>query len=217
VYRSRGRGRAVERLLARLDALADNSRRITSVNRNVGFFTSGYNYLIQVLPALIVAPLFIRGEAEFRVIAQAGIAFAPLLGAFSVVVNQCPDLSSHAAVTARLGALGQAIDGARAAGRQDVGVVEDHGRVAREALTLRAANGGRLPVNSPSAIIRHGTRLLVTGRNEVAQAARFRAVAGLGRSGGGANNPAAVGRVVVPAPTSVPAAGNAPRTIDRNR
>ena len=34
-----------ERLLKRIDELVQNFRRITSVNRNLGFFTTGYNYL----------------------------------------------------------------------------------------------------------------------------------------------------------------------------
>ena len=58
----------------------DNYRRITSVNRNLGFFTTGYNYLIQIIPALIVAPLYIRGEVEFGVVTQSAMAFAQLLG-----------------------------------------------------------------------------------------------------------------------------------------
>ena len=45
-------GRAKARLRRRLDDLVDNYRRITSVNRNLGFFTTGYNYLIQIIPAL---------------------------------------------------------------------------------------------------------------------------------------------------------------------
>ena len=40
--------------------------RIIAVNRNLGFFTTGYNYLIQIIPALIVAPLFIRGAGRVR-------------------------------------------------------------------------------------------------------------------------------------------------------
>src|SRR5262244_1675896 len=39
------------------------------------FFTTGYNYLIQIIPALIVAPRFIRGEVEFGVITQSAVAF----------------------------------------------------------------------------------------------------------------------------------------------
>ena len=30
-----------------------------------GVFHPGYNYLIQIIPVLIVAPLYIRGEVEF--------------------------------------------------------------------------------------------------------------------------------------------------------
>jgi len=50
------------RLLRRIESFVVNFRKITSVNRNVGFFTTGYNWLIQIIPALIVAPSFIAGQ-----------------------------------------------------------------------------------------------------------------------------------------------------------
>ncbi len=50
------------RLLNRLERFVDNFRKITSVNRNVGFFTTGYNWLIQIIPAVIVATFFIAGQ-----------------------------------------------------------------------------------------------------------------------------------------------------------
>jgi putative ATP-binding cassette transporter len=101
----RHEGRLTDRLLRRVDSLTDNFRRIISVNRNVGFFATGYNYLIQIIPMLIVAPLFIRGKVEFGVITQSAVAFAQLLGAFSLIVNQFQSISSFAAVIARLSAL----------------------------------------------------------------------------------------------------------------
>jgi putative ATP-binding cassette transporter len=182
---TRHEGRLTARLLRRLDALVDNYRRITSVNRNLGFFTTGYNYLIQIIPALIVAPLFIRREVEFGVVTQSGMAFAQLLGAFSLVVNQFQSLSSYAAVTARLGVLGDAIDRVSPAARHAIETVEDRGRVAYEGLTLRAPNGDRPLVNDLSAEIQHGKRLLVTGPDEVARVALLRAVAGLWGTGSG--------------------------------
>lgn len=54
--------RHTARLLDRLEELIANFRRIIAINRNVGFFTTGYNWLIQIIPALIVAPAFIRGK-----------------------------------------------------------------------------------------------------------------------------------------------------------
>src|SRR5579872_155098 len=62
----------------RLDRLVENFRRITSVNRNVGFFSTGYNWLIQLIPILIIAPAFMRGEIEFGVITQSAMVFTTL-------------------------------------------------------------------------------------------------------------------------------------------
>jgi putative ATP-binding cassette transporter len=117
------------RLLQRLDALVGNMRRIIAVNRNLGFFTTGYNNLIQLIPALIVAPLFIRGTAEFGVISQSAMAFAYVVGAFSLVVTQFPSLSSYAAVLARLGPLA-GLAGEPAAPRAGgIAIVEDERRL----------------------------------------------------------------------------------------
>ena len=63
-------------LLGRLDDLVANFRKITSVNRNVGFFTTGYNWMIQIIPALIIAPAFIERKIEFGVITQSAVAFS---------------------------------------------------------------------------------------------------------------------------------------------
>ena len=66
----RREGRLSQRLLGRIGELVENFRRITSVNRNLAFFTTGYNYLIQIIPMLVVAPQFIRGNVEFGTITQ---------------------------------------------------------------------------------------------------------------------------------------------------
>lgn len=92
-----------ERLTQRIDSVVLNIRNIIGINRNLNFFTTGYNYFIQLIPVLIVAPLFIRREVEFGVIGQATMAFATLLGAFSLVITQFQAISSYATVMARLG------------------------------------------------------------------------------------------------------------------
>ena len=97
-------------MLARLDDLVANFRKITSINRNVGFFTTGYNWMIQIIPALIIAPAFIERKIEFGVITQSAIAFSTLVAAFSLIVTQFQSLSSFAAVVARLSALVEAVE-----------------------------------------------------------------------------------------------------------
>jgi putative ATP-binding cassette transporter len=171
------------RLRRHVDAITANLRRIIAVNRNLGFFTTGYNYMIQLIPALIVAPLFIRGSAEFGVIPQSSMAFAHVLGAFSLIVNQFPMLSSYAAILARLSALAEA---AEAAGRAAAGIaiVEDEGRLAFEGLTLRTPQDGRPLVRGLSVEVKTGSRLLVRGPGD-ATTALLRTVAGLWETGEG--------------------------------
>ena len=106
----RGSERQVTGLNAGFDQLAANFRRITSINRNVGFFSTGYNWLIQLIPILIIAPAFMRGEIEFGVITQSAMVFTTLVAAFSLIVTQFQSLSSYAAVVSRLGSLVDAFE-----------------------------------------------------------------------------------------------------------
>ena len=102
--------RLASALRERLTAVVDNFRHIISINRNLGFFTTGYNWLIQIIPALIIAPAFIAGEIEFGVITQSAMAFSTLVAAFSLIVTQFQSISSFAAVVGRLGSLVDAIE-----------------------------------------------------------------------------------------------------------
>jgi putative ATP-binding cassette transporter len=190
----RREGRIRERLLARLDGLVDNLKHIIAVNRNLGFFTTGYNYLIQVVPILIVAPLFIRGQAEFGVISQSSMAFSHLIGAFSLIVTQFQQISSYAVVLARLGALGEGVEQLDAAAGQ-IEIDETGTQLAYQGLTLRAPQDGRVLVAGLSAALPAGTRTLVTGADEAARIALFRATAGLWDAG--------EGRIVRPPPDEI--------------
>jgi putative ATP-binding cassette transporter len=180
----RREGRLNQRLLNRIDELVRNFRRITSVNRNLGFFTTGYNYLIQIIPILVVAPLFIRGQVEFGVITQSAMAFTQLLGAFSLIINQFGSLSSFAAVVARLGGFAEAVE-TIAADRPAIETVENCDRVAYEGLTLRALRDDGALLTRLSVSIPRGMRVLVTGPNEAARVALFRATAGIWSRGEG--------------------------------
>ncbi len=187
------RERRIEaRLRRHLDALTANLRRIIAVNRNLGFFTTGYNYMIQVIPALIVAPMFMRGTVEFGVITQSAMAFSHLLGAFSLIVTQFQSISSYAAVVARLSALGDAIRETSKADRPTIEIVEAENRVSYEQLTLRSPRDDRVLVEALSVSIPSGTRLLIRGSNDTAKVALVRATAGMWDRG--------TGRVVRPGP-----------------
>ncbi len=180
-------GKARERLMLRIDGLVLNFRRIITVNRNLNFFTTGYNYLIQLIPILIVAPIFIRHGVEFGVIGQSAMAFAALLGAFSLIVTQFQSISAYASVIARLNEYVEASE--KAAIRNTAScigceTISDH--FAYGDLTLRST-GENAPVilKSLNASFLPGKRILVWGPNHAARYALFRASAGLYDAGTG--------------------------------
>ena len=180
----RREGRLRTRLLRRVDALTANARRMIGVNRNLGFFTTGYNYLIQIIPALIVGPLFMRGQVEFGVITQSAMAFSHLIGAFSLIVTQSQSISSYAAVLTRLRSLSEGMQ--RAASATPIEIAEQtDGCVAFEHLTLRSPVDGRVLVEDLDVEVPYGTRVLVAGENHAAKVALFRAAAGVWSTGEG--------------------------------
>jgi len=181
----RREGRLRGRLKERLEELTSNFQRIIEVNRNLGYFTTGYNYLIQIIPALIVAPLFIQGKAEFGVITQSAVAFGHLLGAFSLIVTQFQSISTYTAVVARLNALRAAMTLERPSPSPTVELAESVGSVAYEHLTLYAPRDGRALVKDLSLSIPAGVCLLVRSTSEAAEKALFRATADLWYHGEG--------------------------------
>jgi putative ATP-binding cassette transporter len=173
------------RLLRRIESFVVNFRKITSVNRNVGFFTTGYNWLIQIIPALIVAPSFIAGQIEFGVITQSAMAFTLIVNAFSLIVTQIQSLSNFAAVVVRLNSLIEALERKQPAPAAGIEMSEDDRRVAYEEVTLLSPVDGQPVLKDLSISIPFGSRVLISGSNETGKLALFRATAGLWPSGKG--------------------------------
>ena len=180
-------GRFKVRLKTHLGALAENFRRIIRVNRDLGFFTNGYNYFIQIIPALIIAPMFIHGRhgIEFGVITQSAMAFGTLLGAFSLIVTQFQSISSFTAVTARLHLLSEAIHKSNEIHPSAIVIEECPDRIRYENVTLHSADNSRVLVANLNLEIKSGTRWLVTGTGDTPKVALFRATAGVWNHGEG--------------------------------
>jgi putative ATP-binding cassette transporter len=181
----RREGRLKARLLDRLEQLTSNFQHIIQVNRNLGYFTTGYNYLIQIIPALVVAPLFIHGKAEFGVISQSAMAFGHLLGAFSLIVTQFQSISNYTAVIARLGGLREAMDNARPPVIPEIESCDSCGIVAFDGLTLRSRRRGRVLVDKLNLTIPIGTRVLIRTQSDSTKHVLFRATADLWDKGEG--------------------------------
>lgn len=181
----RREGRLIRLLIQNLGNLTGNFLNIIKTSRNVNFCTTGYNWLIQIIPALIIAPMFIEGKVQFGVITQSAIAFGHLLGAFSLIVTQFQSISSFTAVLARLSSLTEANGQAKAAEISASQNPKDDRQVIYQRVTLRAPQRDRVLVRELTLDIPHGRHALVCGSDDLTRSALFRATAGLWEVNGG--------------------------------
>ncbi|MFO0810133.1 MAG: SbmA/BacA-like family transporter [Gemmataceae bacterium] len=180
----RNEPRERDRLGQRLTAVVENFQRIIAVNRNLGCFTNGYNYLTPLIPVFIVAPIFLSGKVEFGTITQAGVAFGSVLGAFSVIISQFQAISSYVAVIARVGAIWEAVETQPPTGPV-IEVLENNDCVVFDDVTILTPKEGRHLIEDLKLEVPVGTRLLITGANGCGKSALFAAAAGLWRDGQG--------------------------------
>jgi putative ATP-binding cassette transporter len=171
------------RLLRRLSAAVENMKAVIAVNRNVGFFTTGYGYLTPLVPVLVTAPLYLRGDAEFGTVTQSAVAFGYVLGAFSLIVAQFQQLAAFKAVTDRLGELRESAGEQPATGGIELSETAGH-RIAFERLTVTTPTCSVL-IRDLTLEIPVGRRVLIRGPNGAGRTALVRAVAGLRSHGTG--------------------------------
>uniref|UniRef100_A0A7N1A4Q7 ABC transporter D family member 2, chloroplastic n=1 Tax=Kalanchoe fedtschenkoi TaxID=63787 RepID=A0A7N1A4Q7_KALFE len=105
-----GEENEIQVMLQRFRSAFENLSQLLIASRNLEFFTNGYRYLIQILPAAVVAPMYFSGKIEFGVINQSVSAFNHILGDFSLIVYQFQAISAFSAVIDRLGEFDDILD-----------------------------------------------------------------------------------------------------------
>jgi ABC-type uncharacterized transport system fused permease/ATPase subunit len=187
-----GEGGEAGTLRARLAAVVANGAALLRASRNLSFFTSGYRYAIQILPAAVVAPLYFKGAIEFGVVNQSSSAFNHILGDVSLVVYQIDALAGLAAVVDRLGQFDEAVEEAGGAGggvRLVAAPPAQPALLSVRGVTLYPpgppASRGAPLVRGLTFDVRPGGSLLIVGPSGAGKTSILRAAAGLWTSGEG--------------------------------
>lgn len=97
----------------RLDRTVNNYWGLIKAQRNLEFFTVAYRYMVQIIPGLVVSPLYFAGKIELGVVSQSYGAFNHILSDLSIIVNQFEGISSFSAGIDRLGEFVQKMEEAR--------------------------------------------------------------------------------------------------------
>nr|XP_012567564.1 ABC transporter D family member 2, chloroplastic isoform X2 [Cicer arietinum] len=194
-------------LLQRFKSAFENLTQLLISSRNLDFFTSGYRYTIQVLPAAVVAPMYFSGKIEFGVINQSVSAFNHILGDFSLIVYQFQAISAFSAVINRLGEFDDILDRSNSKSLPDSledidimykdflssSVLESNGSTPPEKpeklleiedLILKTPSESTL-IRDLSLTIKEKDNLLITGPSGSGKTSLLRAMAGLWKTGTG--------------------------------
>jgi putative ATP-binding cassette transporter len=164
--------------------VVENMKNIIGLTRNIGFFSTGFDYMIQLIPLLIVVPLYFRGEVEFGAVTQAQIVFTHVMGAFSLIVKDFQRITTFGAVVERLGIFCEVL-GEETQPKGPIETVVDTKAMAFDGLTLTTPRDGRLLVKDLSLRVARGGRLLIRGPRGSGRSALLRAAAGLWTAGQG--------------------------------
>ncbi|XP_047060257.1 ABC transporter D family member 2, chloroplastic [Lolium rigidum] len=204
-----GEENELQLLLDRFRRAYQNLSELLLASRNLEFFTNGYQYLIQILPAAVVAPMFFAGKIEFGVINQSVSAFNHILSDFSLIVFRFQSISAFSAVIDRLGEFDDLLDAnepslsSRRDSIEGINIVfksgspsvlssngsqmhSDQGVVLEICnLTLLTPRGGNILITDFSMELKEKDHLLVMGPSGSGKTSLLRAFAGLWTSGSG--------------------------------
>jgi vitamin B12/bleomycin/antimicrobial peptide transport system ATP-binding/permease protein len=164
-----------------------NLSKLIRVQLNLNLFQFGYSFLTVVLPSAIIAERVVSGELEVGRAIQAAGAFAAILSALTVIIDNFDSLSKFAAGIRRLDTFRKFLVASGDAATSDIRNIEfvPSPNLAIENLTLRTPNHERTLLNNLSLTIGPGQGILIVGPSGCGKSSLLRAIAGLWHAGSG--------------------------------
>ncbi|MGB4062288.1 MAG: ABC transporter ATP-binding protein/permease [Azonexus sp.] len=183
----RGEGREAKQVGGFFNDIFENLSKLIGVQLKLNLFQFAYSFLTVVLPSAIIAERVISGELEVGRAVQAAGAFAAILSALTVIIDNFDNLSKFAAGIERLDTFQKylvASGGPSSPGERVIRFAVGP-ELSIENLTLRTPNHERTLLKNLSLNISPGQGVLIVGPSGCGKSSLLRAIAGLWHSGSG--------------------------------
>jgi len=183
----RGEAQELRQVRQRFGRAFDNFSQLIRRQLFLNLFQYAYSMLTIVLPSALIASRVLSGELEVGRAIQAAGAFAAVLSAISVIIENFEGLSRFAAGIDRLDTFLGLLAGppARRAHEQDVIESVEDPRLALERVTLQTPRRERTLVRELSITVQPGEGLMIVGASGSGKSSLLRAIGGLWYAGSG--------------------------------
>ena len=183
----RGEARESSQVGGYFNEIFGNLSKLIRVQLKLNLFQFGYSFLTVVLPSAIIAERVISGELEVGRAIQAAGAFAAILSALTVIIDNFDSISKFAAGIKRLETFQRflADNGAPSPSNERSIRFAAGPDLAIENLSLKTPNHERSLIKDISLRVRPGQGLLIVGPSGCGKSSLLRAIAGLWHSGSG--------------------------------
>ncbi|MCT7981503.1 ABC transporter ATP-binding protein/permease [Laspinema olomoucense] len=183
----RGDSRELNNVKQIFNVVLSNYNKIILWETKLAFFSSGYQVITWILPAVILGPRILSGETEVGILVEAGGAFINVFSSLIVVVRMFKNITRFVAAIERLESLEKVLEEPKASpidNNTTIDTIEDSS-LSLEHITLQTPNYNRTLVKDVSVEMQSGERLLIVGVSGCGKSSIVRAIAGLWNSGTG--------------------------------
>ena len=167
---------------SRLRATLLNTRKLIRAQFGLNLFQRGFSQLSLLVPAVVLAADVLGGRLEVGQAVQAGGAFAAVLGAVSLIIDNFESLSRFVAGIDRLHVMAEKLEAEPPAAGIELQPAQD---LKLSKLTVKAPDSDRVLVQDLSLSVPAGESLLITGASGSGKSSLLRAIAGLWTQGSG--------------------------------
>jgi putative ATP-binding cassette transporter len=183
----RGEASEASHVKQRFSEVFGNYKKLIRRTLGLNLFQYGYSFVTLIFPCIIIAPRVLSGELEVGRVVQAVGAFAAMLSALTVFVENFEALSAFAAGIERLHTFSKSL-AEHQNGHAKLGDTIDrleHPRLELDRVTLQTPNYQRTLITGVSLAVDRGQGLLIVGASGGGKSSLLRAIAGLWNSGSG--------------------------------
>lgn len=184
----RGEQLAEKQAKTRLSAVIETLLGIMTVYRNLGFFTSPYYMLVQLIPPAIFAPLvyFSHPEMTMGAITSVTLAFQGVFNGATLLIGQFGGIAAYAATINRVGTFIETVEGLDNDGSgKRIDIVEQGDVIVFDKTTISIPDRSRDLIVDLELTVGKGQNLLVTGPDGSGKTALLRVANGLWNFGDG--------------------------------